>query len=394
LVIGAWLLVIVGYMIDRRHLKNFDWAFLVVAVVLSLIGIMTIYSATRPLPWAEQQPFYLKQLLWLFLGLLCLIPVVSIDYRWFVRFSYILFAIGIILLIGVLIAGRIGMGAQRWISLGPISFQPSELFKVFFVIAISRYLTDLAESTRRGGEDRGMLGFKELFRMGSVFVFLPLILIIKQPDIGTAMILLFIFLSMVLSVGTKKKFIIVAIIIAIVSLPFLGHIIWSGLKDYQRQRLVAFIDPKVDPQGISYQINQSKVTIGSGGFFGKGYLNGTQGPLRFLPERHTDFIFSVFAEEWGFIGSVFLFSLYLFIILRGFDTARIARDIEGRYLALGITFMLSFYFIINVGMTLGMVPVVGVPLPFMSYGGTALLSNLLAIGILINVRMRRFLLFY
>lgn len=373
-------------MIDRRLLKNFDWKFLVVAVVLSLIGIMTIYSATRPLPWAEQQPFYLKQLFWLFLGLLCLIPVVSIDYRWFVRFSYIFFAIGIILLIGVLIAGRIGMGAQRWISLGPISFQPSELFKVFFVIAISRYLTDL--------EHRGPLGLKELFRMGSVFVFLPLILIIKQPDIGTSVMLLFIFFSMVLIVGTSRKFIIVGIIIYIVSLPFLGHIIWSGLKDYQRQRLVAFIDPAVDPQGISYQINQSKVTIGSGGFFGKGYLNGTQGPLRFLPERHTDFIFSVFAEEWGFLGSVFLFSLYLFIILRGFDTARMARDIEGRYLALGITFMLSFYFIVNVGMTLGLVPVVGVPLPFMSYGGTAMLSNLLAVGILINVRMRRFLLFY
>lgn len=373
-------------MIDRRVLKNFDWKFLILAVSISLIGIMTIYSATRPLPQAEQQPFYLRQIFWLFLALLCLIPVVSIDYRWFARFSYIFFALGVILLIAVLIAGRIGMGAQRWISLGPLSFQPSELFKIFFVLAIARYLAD--------SEHRGMLGLKKLLKMGSVFVFLPFILIIKQPDLGTAMMLVFIFFSMVLTVGTKRKLLIIAIVIALVSIPFLGHIVWSGLRDYQKQRLVAFINPTIDTQGISYQINQSKITIGSGGFFGKGYLNGTQGPLRFLPARHTDFIFSVFAEEWGFFGSAFLFSLYLFIILRGFDTARMARDTEGRYLALGITYMLSFYFIINVGMTLGMLPVVGVPLPFMSYGGTALLSNLLAIGILINIRTRRFLLFY
>lgn len=373
-------------MIDRRLLKNFDWSLLAVVLALSLIGVMTIYSATRPLSGTEQQSFYLKQLFWLFLGMVCIFLVVRIDYRWLNRVAYIFFAIGAILLIVVLVAGRVGLGAQRWITLGPISFQPSEFFKIFFVLAISRYLTDI--------QLRGMLGFKELLQMVLVFVFLPLILILKQPDMGTAMMLLFIFFSMIVIAGIKKKLLIMAVIIAITSSPFIGHIVWTGLKDYQKQRLIAFIHPESDPQGTSYHINQSKITIGSGRLLGKGYLRGTQGPLRFLPERHTDFIFSIFAEEWGFTGSVFLFLLYLFIILRGFDTAKKARDPEGRYLALGVTFMLSFYFIINVGMTLGILPVVGVPLPFMSYGGTALLSNFLAIGILINVRMRRFLLFY
>ncbi|MBI4710188.1 MAG: rod shape-determining protein RodA [Nitrospirae bacterium] len=373
-------------MFDKETLKKFEWPIFIAVLILSFIGVMTIYSATRSLTGEGQQSFYLKQVFWLFIGLLCFVPLISFDYRWFIRSAYVLFVISVILLIAVIIAGRIGMGAQRWMSIGPFSFQPSEIFKICFVLAISKYLAD--------SEHKDILGLKELFQMMFAFVALPLILILKQPDLGTGLMLLFIFCSVILTVGARKKLIVVTIIIAIVSLPFLGNIVWSGLKDYQKQRLVAFIDPKADPQGTSYHINQSKITIGSGKIFGKGYLKGTQGPLRFLPERHTDFIFSAFAEEWGFAGSVFLFLLYLFIILRGFDTAKKARDPEGRYLALGITYMISFYFIINVGMTLGVVPVVGVPLPFMSYGGTALLSNFIAIGILINVRMRRFLLFY
>ena len=169
---------------------------------------------------------------------------------------------------------------------------------------------------------------------------------------------------------------------------------WTGLKDYQKNRIIAFVDPEVDPSGIGYHINQSKIAIGSGEFLGKGYLEGTQGPFRFLPEKHTDFIFAVFAEEWGFLGSVFLLSLYLLLILRGLDTASKAKDDFGRLLALGITFMFSIYFFVNVGMTLGIMPVVGIPLPFMSYGGTALLSNYISIGVLINIRTRRFSLFY
>jgi rod shape determining protein RodA len=216
----------------------------------------------------------------------------------------------------------------------------------------------------------------------------------KQPDLGTALIILVIFLSLILAKGLYKKITVLLVIIGLISLPFLGSIFWEGLKDYQKSRLIAFLEPGVDPTGIGYHINQSKITVGSGKFFGKGYLNGTQGPFRFLPEKHTDFIFAVFAEEWGFLGSLLLLFLYIVLILRGLNTARNARDDFGRFLALGITFMFLTYFFVNVGMTLGIMPVVGIPLPFMSYGGTALLTNLLSVGILINIRTRRFELFH
>jgi len=233
-----------------------------------------------------------------------------------------------------------------------------------------------------------------LLRVFFYIVFIPFVLLFKQPDLGTAVVVLLIFISVSLVKGLQKKVIALIVVIGIISLPFLGNILWTGLKDYQKNRIVAFMDPEVDPSGIGYHINQSKIAIGSGEFLGKGYLNGTQGPFRFLPEKHTDFIFAVFAEEWGFVGSVFLLSLYLLLILRGLDTASKAKDDFGRLLALGITFMFCIYFFVNVGMTLGIMPVVGIPLPFMSYGGTALLSNYISIGVLINIRTRRFSLFY
>jgi rod shape determining protein RodA len=359
---------------------------LVVLIGISLIGVMTIYSSTRPVLNTEQQTFYMRQLYWIVLSLLSFIIVASIDYKWYIRLAYPVYILGIILLIAVLLVGKKGMGAQRWIDLGFLSFQPSEFFKLISIVALSRYLSGMPQ-----GAD---LGFKELTKIFSIFFIFPALLILKQPDLGTTVILFFIFLSLVVAAGLKKRIIIISIIISLISLPFVGNIIWGGLKGYQKQRIVAFIDPQADPQGIGYHVTQSKVTVGSGGFLGKGYMKGTQGPYRFLPENHTDFIFSIFAEEWGFLGSVFLFLLYLFIIWRGFDTAKNARDREGCFLALGVTFMFSFYFFINIGMTLGMMPVVGVPLPLLSYGGTALLSNFLAFSIIENVRMRKFSLYY
>jgi rod shape determining protein RodA len=373
-------------MIDRRLLKNFDWGLLLVALLLSLVGIMTIYSATRPVFDVGQQSYYIKQFYWVCISLVCFFVFISIDYRWFIKFAYVLFVIGIILLIIVLIGGRKGMGAQRWIHLGFLSFQPSEIFKIFFVMALSRYLS--------GIELNGSMNLRELLKIFALFCFVPTILILKQPHLGTVIILFFVFLFMVIIAGMRKKVIIVGIIICLISFPFFGNILWGELKGYQKQRIIAFIDPYADQHGVGYHIQQSKVSIGSGGVWGKGYLKGTQGPLRFLPERHTDFIFAVFAEEWGLIGSVVLYLLYFYIIMKGLDTVRRARDPAGGFLALGATIMISFYFFINVGMTLGMVPVVGVPMPFISYGGTALLSNFLLLGILINIRMRRFPLFY
>jgi rod shape determining protein RodA len=373
-------------MIDRRILKNFDFGFLIAVIILSLIGVMTIYSSTRPLLGTQQEVFYLKQLNWIGLSLACFFALLIFDYRWPVRFANIFYVLGIALLGLVLIAGRKGMGAQRWLNLGFFSFQPSEFFKIFFIFAISRYFSGLDQGIK--------LGVNELLKITSVFFILPAILILKQPDLGTMLILLFIFIAMVLTVGVEKKIIITAVIVGMVASPIAGKFLWGGLKDYQKNRLIAFADPQADPQGIGYHITQSKVSIGSGGFLGKGYTKGTQGPYRFLPENHTDFIFSIFAEEWGFVGSLALFLFYLFIIWRGFDTASKARDNAGRFLALGVTYMFFFYFSVNVGMTLGLMPVVGIPLPLMSYGGTALLSNFLALSMIENVRMRRFASYY
>jgi rod shape determining protein RodA len=373
-------------MIDRRLIQNFDWSILLSVLLLSLIGVMTIHSSTRPVLDAGQQTFFLRQLFWIGLSLVAFIVVSSIDYKWFNRYAYVFFFVGVVLLILVLFVGRKGMGAQRWLSLGFLSFQPSEFFKLFFILAVSRYLSDTGDETRL---DKG-----DLFRVVTVFLLVPFFLIAKQPDLGTAIILFFICFSLVVVAGLRKKIVVVTIITGLVSMPFVGNMLWEGLEKYQRNRIIAFMDPSADPHGVGYHISQSKITIGSGGVFGKGYGKGTQGPLRFLPERHTDFIFSIFAEEWGFAGSLMLFLLYLFLILKGFDTARLARDNSGAFLAVGFTIMFAFYFVINVGMTLGMAPVVGAPLPLMSYGGTALLSNFIALGMIQNIRMRRSFLSY
>ncbi|MBI5206002.1 MAG: rod shape-determining protein RodA [Nitrospirae bacterium] len=370
--------------IDRRLIRNFDWATFSLVILLSIIGIMTIYSATRPLLPNEQPVFHIKQIYWLLIGMSALFLVVSFDYIWLSRFASPLYAAGIVLLLAVLIAGKTGMGAQRWLNIGPLSFQPSEFFRLIFIIFISRYFTSV--------QDR--MSLISMLKSFLMFTFIPLVILIKQPDLGTAIILLIMFLSISLAKGLQKKVIALLIILGIISIPFIGNIFWEGLKDYQKNRLIAFMEPDADPAGIGYHINQSKVAIGAGGFLGKGYLHGTQGPFRFLPEKQTDFIFAVFAEEWGLFGSVFLLLVYLALILRGLDTALKAKDEFGKLLAAGITFMFSTYFFINVGMTLGIMPVVGIPLPFMSYGGTALLSNFIAAGILINIRSRRYELFY
>jgi rod shape determining protein RodA len=370
--------------IDRRLLHNFDWIMLSVSILISLIGILTIYSATRPLAAEEHSVFYIKQVTWLILGLAALFLIVGFDYIWLSRFSTPLYVTGIVLLITVIIIGKMGMGAKRWINLGPIAFQPSEFFKLMYIIMLSKYLSTLKSPIDTGS----------LLRAFFFITFVPFVLLLKQPDLGTALIILSIFIALVIAKGLEKKVAVLFIIIGLISMPFLGNIFWGGLKDYQKNRLVAFVEPEVDPTGIGYHLNQSKITVGSGKFFGKGYLKGTQGPFRFLPEKHTDFIFAVFAEEWGFFGSTLLLFFYFFMIMRGLDTTKNAKDDFGRFLALGITFMFFIYFLINVGMTLGLMPVVGIPLPFMSYGGTALLSNLISVGVLINIRTRRFELFH
>ncbi len=397
------------------RLIHFDWLIFSISIIISLLGILTIYSATR-IPVYEgnigyhgseiitvskdeeattvtfatdalrnfRPDFYERQIIWLLAGIVIFIGILFIDYQWLKRFAYILYCSSVVLLIVVLFIGKKTMGASRWINLGFFSFQPTDLFKITFLIMMAAYLDDI--KTR--------LTAPVTFKIFLFFVLLPVLLIFKQPDLGSAAIIFITFLCIILFYGAESRFIKMAIIIGLISLPFLWPVFWENLKDYQKNRIQAFLSEEVDPAGIGYHIKQSKIAIGSGGIIGKGYLKGTQGPLRFLPERHTDFIFAAFTEEWGFLGAIIVLTLYVIYLLRGFDIAGRSRDEFGRYLAFGITALTGIYVFVNLGMAVGLTPVVGVPLPFMSYGGSALVSNFAMAGILANIRMRRFEIFY
>ncbi len=371
--------------IDRRIIENFDWIIFISVVILCIIGILTIFSATRPpLDEGERPPFYIKQMLWLFIAIIALLIFISFDYNRLKDFWIFLYIFGLILLIAVLFSGKTAMGAKRWINLGFFSFQPSEIFKIIFIISLSAYLSN----------KKTPLNVFDTLKTFFIFALIPFILIFKQPDLGTALLIIATTFIMLIYKGLPIRLLIFIVFLSFISLFFLWEILWEGLKEYQKNRLIAFLDPTIDPKGIGYNITQSVITVGSGGLFGKGFLAGTQGPLKFLPEKHTDFIFPIFAEEWGFFGCLILLSLYFSIFYRTFKTAVVAKDNFGKYLALGFTSIFILYFFINIGMTIGIMPVVGIPLPFISYGGTALLANFIGIALVINVRMRRFELFY
>ncbi|HHN65529.1 MAG TPA: rod shape-determining protein RodA [Nitrospirae bacterium] len=366
------------------EVKHIDWLAFTAPVLLSVLGILTIYSATRPVLDSIHPSYYIRQSIWLVIGLTAMILTSMFDYRRLLRYSYPVYVIGLLLLLVTILFGHKGMGAQRWLRIGPVSFQPSEVFKIILIIALSKYLSTV----------RTPLTYWQSIFSFVIFGMVPFVILFSQPDLGTAIMLLLIMLVMLLCKGLERRLVLSSLIVLLLLLPLTGKTIWNGLKDYQKNRLVAFIDPGVDPKGIGYQIEQSKVTIGSGKTLGKGYLKGTQGPLRFLPEKHTDFIFAVFAEEWGFVGSLLLLSVYMVLIIRGLETAYYSKDVFGTLLAIGISVMFLLYVSINIGMTMGLMPVVGVPLPFFSYGGTALLSNFIAVGLLISIRKHRFTLFY
>lgn len=371
--------------IDRRLITYFDWITFAVVLFICIIGILTIYSATRPpLDEGEHPPFYVKQLIWLIIAVVFLFIFVTFDYTKLKNFWLIFYITGVLLLIIVLFTGKTAMGAKRWINLGFFSFQPSEIFKIVSIICLAAFLDN----------KQSPLSVKDTIKTLIIFGIIPFILIIKQPDLGTAILLFTITFIMIIYKGVPLRLLVLLFSLLIISIFFLWEIFWEGLKEYQKNRLIAFIDPSIDPKGIGYNIMQSVITIGSGGLFGKGFLEGTQGPLKFLPERHTDFIFPIFAEEWGFIGCTILLALYLTIFIRLFHTSVIAKDNFGKLLSIGFTSIFVLYFSINIGMTLGIMPVVGIPLPFMSYGGTTLVANFIGIALVINVRMRRFELFY
>ena len=363
-------------MIASRNLyKDFDSALILMAFLLLIIGVATIYSATQAKGLPVGESFYLKQVQWIAVGLIALIIAITISYQKFIDLSYIIYGINIVLLVFVLVVGHIRLGAQRWFSIGGFAFQPSEFIKLSLILVLSNYV---------GSKKGAMEDFKSL--MVPIFLLaVPFCLVVLQPDLGTALLLLPIFFSILVVGGANPKYLIGMILIGLAGLP----VFWHALREYQRQRLLVFINPNIDPLGAGYTIIQSKIALGSGGLIGKGWTHGTQNQLNFLPERHTDFIFSVLGEEWGLLGALFLVLLYFVIVKKAFSVGSLTSDIYGRSIATGIAVMIGMQVVINIGMTIGLMPVVGIPLPLISYGGSSLIATLIAIGLLLNVGMRR-----
>jgi rod shape determining protein RodA len=362
--------------IDRRLLTHIEWPLLVLALLVTGIGLLTILSATYR---ADQtvSPYVVRQATWAGIGLVLMIIAIGIDYRELSRYSYGIYALLVMALGLTLVLGVKGGGARRWLGYGPVALQPSEFMKVGLILVLAHVLH------RWAGEAR--LPLRRL--VGPiVLIVIPAAMILKQPDLGTVIALGMGAFTLLLVAGLPMRLLVVA---AVVAIPF-GKIAFDHLKPYQKNRLISFRNPEADPLGTGYHVLQSQIAIGSGQLHGKGYLNGTQNKLSFLPEQHTDFIFSVYAEEWGFLGAGALLVLYLGLVLRGAYIASRARDNLGALLAAGLTGTIFWQAVINIGMTSGSLPVVGITLPFLSYGGSSMLALLASVGLLMNVSMRRY----
>ncbi len=372
-------------MFDRRLLSNFDWILCGTVLLICAIGVVAIHSATIGTP---EMVFYKKrQIYWIILGTVVALFTILIDYRILVKWGYI-FHFGVIfLLVLVLLFGTGGPGSpvKRWLAVGPFFMQPSEFSKFTLVVVLARHFQEY----RRIGQ----LGFMRLI-WPTILVLIPFVLIVQQPDLGTALLLLIVYIPIIFLAGIRKMTIIligfIMVILSLVAWFGIPTVIDPILKPYQQDRVLTFINPERDSLGAGYQVIQSIVAIGSGGIWGKGFENGTQGKLNFLPAHHTDFIFSVFTEEWGFAGGITLLALFLFLILWSLSSVLKTNDRSSAVLVVGVVSIITSHVLINIGMVLGLMPVVGVPLPFFSYGGSSMLSMMFGVGLLLNIRMRQF----
>lgn len=360
----------------RRALGQIDWLLVGTTLLLSAIGVLMIYSAVHSNPDLLASGLHWKQALWSTIGLLVLAFTLLFDYHHFTRMAYFIYGLVIILLIMVLITGRVVYGAKRWLVLGPMRLQPSEVGRLAIIILLARIF---------GSRDS-----TEPLRLGDllypfVLVAIPVVLIARQPDLGTAFTIFLTAAVMAFTVGVQRRL----TYVAGAGLLVIAPVGWAFLKDYQRNRILTLFNPDADPLGTGYQSMQSKIAVGSGEFWGKGLLQGTQSRLHFLPEKHTDFIFSVLSEELGFVGAIFLLVVFLIFIHRCMLAALNAGDKEGALIATGVATSFFLYSAFNIGMTLGLIPIVGIPLPLVSYGGSASLTSFIAVSLVVNVRLRR-----
>ena len=360
----------------KRLLRRVDFALILSATAIVIYGLVIISSATHiNTPHEERFWFVQRQGIFAIVNAIIGIFFINFDYRGLSQHAKKIYVFNLIMLFAVMLFGHAALGAQRWIQIGPISVQPSEFSKLLMIICMAAVLE----------ERMGKLNSLQEILPIAAYVGVPFLLVLKQPDLGTSLVFMAIFFGMVIACGMPWKYFIGIIFAAIAAFPLL----WQFMKDYQKMRIMVFIDPNVDPLGSGYHIIQSKIAIGSGMLFGKGLFEGTQSQLNFLPENHTDFIFAVVGEELGFVGAVGLLLLYLIVLWRGITIAKEAGDIFGRLLAVGITSMLAFHVLVNVGMTTGIMPVTGIPLPLMSYGISSLTTNILSIAILLNIHMHK-----
>jgi rod shape determining protein RodA len=364
-------------MFERRLIFHVDWLLLGALLVLTGIGIAMIYSTTYVVVGDHAGPQVRTQTYALILGLIALFVCLVIDYRFLAENSLVLFGGLIALLLFVLFKGSTQFNATRWIEIGRFNLQPSEFGRMVLALILATYFGE----NRRGARNVGDLV------VGGLFTAVPVLLIAKQPDLGTAVTLIPVYFGITYLAGMRLRLLGVVALIAVLMAP----LAWQfALKDYQKSRITTFLDPEQDPRGDGYQQIQARITVGSGGLTGKGFMQGTQGQYKFLPVAHNDFIFSVLAEEQGFIGVLVVLGLYLFVILRSLEAARLSKDRLGAYLVAGILAGFSFQVIYNIAMSAGLAPVKGITLPLMSYGGSSLIATLAAFGLILNVRMRRF----
>ncbi|MQA65426.1 MAG: rod shape-determining protein RodA [Alphaproteobacteria bacterium] len=355
-----------------EKLAEVNWGLIALLAAIACVGFVMLYSAAN----GALQPWALRQMVRFAAGVVLLVGLALVDLRFWLRYAYAIYGGALALLVAVEIAGDIGMGAQRWISLGVLNLQPSEVMKIALIIVLARYFHSLPESAE--GKLRHLVS-------PALLALVPAALVLRQPDLGTALMLLMITATMFFLAGVRlwKFGVALGAVVAVVPVA------WHFLKDYQKNRILTFLDPETDPLGAGYHILQSKIALGSGGMFGKGFMQGSQSHLNFLPEKQTDFIFTMLAEELGLVGGLTLLVLYALVLVYGFSIAIRAQSHFGRLLALGVTVTFFLYVFINIAMVMGLVPVVGVPLPLISYGGTSMLTLLIGFGILIGVNVHR-----
>ena len=360
----------------KKYIVETDYVLFFIVLLLACIGVVSIYSAGYNPYTNETDNFYKRQLLWLGFGVISFLVMSYVNYRQLVRLVPFIYVAGLLLLLAVTILGHIGLGAQRWIGIGAFRLQPSEIFKIVWVLTLAWLFMDF---------NGKRLGILQILKKSWMLI-PPFLLVFEQPDLGTSLTYVSVWGLVLLVLGIKPQVFIIAIMAVAIIVP----VVWNNLYEYQQTRILVFAGLVQDKKGDGYHAEQSKVAIGSGGIFGKGFLGGTQAHLSFLPESHTDFIFSVINEEQGLVGGAVVIVLFLFLLYKILNIAIKTKEAAGKIIAISVACYIFFQFIVNAGMTVGMLPIVGIPMPFVSYGGTSLLSFFTMIGIVNSVHLRRY----